>query len=70
VFGSGQPTGAVVGGPAPIEQIESQGFRASGPLQSSFAAYVDERRDYVTSEPALDYGAASILLIAALDAHC
>ena len=70
VFGAGLPAGAVVGGPAPIEQIEDQGFRARGPLQSSFAAYVDERRDYVTSEPALDYAAASILLLAALDARC
>lgn len=34
------------------------------------AAYVDMRRDYVTSEPALDYAAASILLLAALEAHC
>jgi endoglucanase len=70
VDGPGLPAGAVVGGPAPIEQIEAQGFRARGPLQSRFAAYVDERRNYVTSEPALDYAAASILLLAALDAHC
>jgi hypothetical protein len=70
VFGVGVPTGSVVGGPAPIDQIEAQGFRVSGPLQSTFAAYEDERRDYVTSEPALDYAAASILLLAALDAHC
>jgi hypothetical protein len=70
VFGVGLPTGSVVGGPAPIDQIEGQGFRVSGPLQSTFAAYEDERRDYVTSEPALDYAAASILLLAALDAHC
>jgi hypothetical protein len=68
--GPGKPVGAVVGGPAPIDQIESQGFRARGPLQSDFAAYVDERKNYVTSEPAIDYAAASILLLAALDARC
>ena len=34
------------------------------------AAYVDERHDYVTSEPAIDYAAASILLLAALDGRC
>jgi hypothetical protein len=70
VDGPGLPVGAVVGGPAPLDQIEGQGFRARGPLQSGFAAYADERRDYVTSEPALDYAAASILLLAALDARC
>jgi endoglucanase len=70
VFGSGLPTGAVVGGPAPLSQIKSQDFHVSGPLQSSFAAYEDSRRDYVTSEPALDYAAASVLLLAALEARC
>ena len=70
VDGPGLPVGAVVGGPAPLSQIEAQGFRARGPLQSNFAAYVDERRNYVTSEPALDYAAASILLLAALDGRC
>ena len=70
VFGSGLPAGAVVGGPAPLEQISEQGFRARGRLQSEFAAYVDERRNYVTSEPAIDYAASSILLLAALEAHC
>ena len=70
VFGSGLPAGAVVGGPAPLEQISEQGFRARGRLQSEFAAYVDQRRNYVTSEPAIDYAASSILLLAALEAHC
>ena len=70
VFGPGQPPGAVVGGPAPIDQIEGQGFRAKGPFDSRFAAYADERRNYVTSEPAIDYAAASILLLAALDGRC
>jgi endoglucanase len=70
VFGKGLPKGAVVGGPAPFSQIRSQGFNASSPLDSRFAAYEDVRRDYVTSEPALDYSAASILLVAALHAHC
>jgi endoglucanase len=70
VDGPGRPVGAVVGGPAPLDQIESQGFRARGSLQSEFAAYVDERKNYVTSEPALDYAAASILLLAALDGRC
>jgi endoglucanase len=69
-FGPGLPAGAVVGGPAPLEHIESQGFRVRGPLQSEFAGYVDERRNYVTSEPAIDYAASSILLLAALEARC
>jgi hypothetical protein len=70
VFGAGVPIGAVVGGPAPVDQIKSQGFRASGALGSKFATYEDSKADYVTSEPALDYAASSILLLAAVDAHC
>ena len=70
VFGTALPTGAVVGGPAPIQQIRDQGFHVDGPFDSSFAAYEDRRADYVTSEPALDYAAATILLLATLDAGC
>ena len=70
VFGEGVPAGAVVGGPAPLSEIRSQGFPVHGKLGSSFATYEDRRADYVTSEPAIDYSAASILLLAALSAHC
>lgn len=70
VFGKGIPAGAVVGGPAPASEIRSQGFPVRGKLGSSFATYEDRRADYVTSEPAIDYSAASILLLAALRAHC
>jgi endoglucanase len=70
VFGKGLPKGAVVGGPAPLSQVHGQGFHTSSPFDSRFATYEDERRDYVTSEPALDYAASSILLVAALRAHC
>jgi hypothetical protein len=68
VFGSGQPIGAVVGGPAPRRVLGAQGFRPGGPLRrfNSGIAYEDRRRDYVTSEPALDYAANTILLLAAL----
>ncbi len=70
VFGKGLPKGAVVGGPAPLSQVRGQGFHPSSPFDSRFATYEDKRRDYVTSEPALDYAASSILLLAALRAHC
>lgn len=70
VFGPALPTGAVVGGPAPIDQIRGQGFRPSGPFNSGFASYEDRRADYVTSEPALDYAAASVLLLATLQGGC
>ena len=70
VFGEGLPKGAVVGGPAPRSQVRGQGFAPSGHYDSKFATYEDKRRDYVTSEPALDYAASSILLLAALRAHC
>ncbi len=68
IFGPGQPVGAVVGGPAPWWELREQGFRPGGPLRrfNSRIVYEDRRRDYVTSEPALDYAANSILLLAAL----
>ena len=70
LFGPSLPVGAVVGGPAPRAQVEGEGFSADGPLQTSFATYEDEREDYVTSEPALDYVAANVLLTAALESQC
>lgn len=68
VFGPSRPRGAVVGGPAPLATVRAQGFRPSGPWRrfDSDIVYADSRRDYVTSEPALDYAANSILLLAAL----
>jgi len=68
VFGEGLPSGAVVGGPAPLAQVRGQGLRPAGPLRSfnSDVVYEDRRDDYVTSEPAIDYAASSILLLAAL----
>ena len=68
-FGDGRPDGAVVGGPAPIGQLLSQGFHPGGPLRAfnSRIVYEDRRSDYVTSEPTLDSAACSILLLAALD---
>jgi endoglucanase len=70
VFGSALPQGAVVGGPAPIGEIRGQRFHVHDPHDSRFASYEDRRGDYVTSEPALDYSAASILLLATLDGGC
>lgn len=73
VFGGGIPAGAVVGGPAPVDQIKSQGFPVKGSAKrfgSPFATYEDKRANYVTSEPAIDYSAASVLLLAAVEAHC
>lgn len=70
VFGKGIPAGAVVGGPAPLREIKSQGFPVRGKLGSKFATYEDRRADYVTSEPAIDYSAASILMLAAIGANC
>ena len=70
VFGDALPRGAVVGGPAPIGQIRSQGFKVHDPHDTSFASYEDRRADYVTSEPALDYAASSILLLATLEGGC
>jgi hypothetical protein len=71
VFGSALPVGAVVGGPAPLARIRDQrsgigGVPALGGFNTAAATYEDRREDYVTSEPAIDYSACSILLLAAL----
>jgi hypothetical protein len=69
VFGPAKPTGAVVGGPAPPKQIKGEGFKLRGKFKrfnTKRAAYEDRRSNYVTSEPAIDYTGASILLLAAL----
>jgi endoglucanase len=70
VFGPALPRGAVVGGPAPRAQIRDQSFRVHGRFDSRFAAYEDRRADYVTSEPALDYAAATVLLLAVVESGC
>jgi endoglucanase len=69
-FGPGLPAGAVVGGPAPRSEVRGEGFRSRSPFDSRFATYEDRRVDYVTSEPAIDYTASSILLNAALEGRC
>ena len=70
VFGKGLPKGAVVGGPADLKSIREQGPDIGGFKPGKFdapvAAYEDRIDDYVTSEPAIDYTAGSILLLAAV----
>jgi endoglucanase len=70
VFDDGLPMGAVVGGPGPRKEVQGQGFKPKGVFNKGPIVYEDKRADYVTSEPAIDYSASSILLLAALDAHC
>jgi endoglucanase len=70
IFGDGIPAGAVVGGPAPLSEIRSQGFAVRDRFGTGLATYEDRRVDYVTSEPAIDYSASSILLLAALSGRC
>jgi endoglucanase len=64
----GQPVGAVVGGPAPLKDIREQKLKVHrrSPYNTRSAFYEDHRDNYVNSEPAIDYTAASILLVAAL----
>ncbi len=66
ISGDALPVGAVVGGPAPKSEIRAQGFRVNDAFSNGKAAYADNVDNYVTSEPALDYTANSILLLAAL----
>jgi endoglucanase len=66
--------GAVVGGPAPLALWESEPmkegmgkeFTPDDPgLQSAAAVYHDDVGDWVTNEPALDYSADALFLLAA-----
>lgn len=68
-YARGEPRGAVVGGPAPRAAIAAQGFTPPrSPFDTPEATYEDRTANYVTSEPAIDYTAASILLLATLRA--
>jgi endoglucanase len=68
-----EPVGAVVGGPAPREQVAGQVAEGAfegipaGPFDhSNMWVYEDRTANYVTSEPALDYVANAVLLQAVL----
>ena len=45
-------------------------FRARNRFASRRLVYEDRRANYVTSEPGIDYAAASVLLLAAVDGRC
>lgn len=64
--GDGLPLGAVVDGPATFATVTEQLTARLGPLDTPDAFYEDRREDYVTSEPALDFTASSVLLLAVL----
>jgi endoglucanase len=67
VFGPAKPVGAVVGGPAPRATVTAQKVPLPrNAYNSARFVYTDNLENYVTSEPAIDYTAASILLLAAL----
>jgi endoglucanase len=66
--GISRPVGAVVGGPAPRSETTEQGFAVNGKFDTADAVYQDKLKNYVTSEPALDYTVNSLLLLAALPA--
>jgi endoglucanase len=68
LMGSGLPQGAVVGGPASIEQFSKGGFAWQGPFNSKRAAYSRDIGNYITSEPALDYSVNSVFLLTSLAA--
>jgi endoglucanase len=66
--GPGLPTGAVVGGPAPLDMLESQfpGEVELGPYDTADAVYRDDGGDWVTNEVGIPYSAAAVLLLAVL----
>ena len=49
-----------------LEQRSGFAFRSRSKFDSRTAVYEDRVENYVTSEPAIDYTAATILLFAAL----
>jgi hypothetical protein len=67
VFGPAKPLGAVVGGPAPTRTVRARHLKLRRNVYDrTGAVYTDDKDNYVTSEPAIDYTAASVLLLAAL----
>jgi len=70
LIGPGLPTGAVVGGVALRREVKAEGFGARNRFASRRLVYEDRRANYVTSEPGIDYSAASVLLLVALDGRC
>ena len=69
--GRGLPIGAVVGGPAPMSNIRTRKLKMPkrgrfARFNSASAAYDDNAANYVTSEPAIDYSATAVVLLAAL----
>jgi hypothetical protein len=66
-LGPALPKGAVVGGPAPLSSVKQQKVPLPhNPFNSPRAVYTDNAENYVSSEPAIDYTADTILLFAAL----
>lgn len=64
--GVSRPVGAVVGGPAPRSETAGEGFNVNGRFDAPDAVYQDKLKNYVNSEPALDYTVNSLLLLASL----
>lgn len=69
VLGPDLPKGAIVGGPAPAEDLRGQEFLPPltlGPFDTEEAVYRDHVDDYVTNEVSINYQAGSVLLMALL----
>ncbi len=70
--GEVRPSGAVVGGPAPVSVIESNNISRPympGPYDTAQIGYRDDPRDYVTNEVGIPYNAPGVLLSALLAAR-
>ena len=71
VFGNALPTGRRGRRPGADRPDPRPGLPRPRPASTRASpSYEDRRADYVTSEPALDYAAASILLLATLEGGC
>ena len=68
--GPERPAGAIVGGPAPVSDINSNGAPfVAGPYDTATVGYRDAANDYVTNEVGITYNASAVLFAALLAAR-
>jgi hypothetical protein len=68
--GPNRPRGAVVGGPAPVADITSNGDPfVPGPFDTATVGYRDVPDDYVTNEVGITYNSSAVLFAALLAAR-
>ena len=68
--GPNRPKGAILGGPAPVSDINANGATfVPGPFDTATVGYRDVPDDYVTNEVGITYNASAVLFAALLAAR-